>query len=55
MGLERSESRQEVNRFQYTGLSLGIVPGKQNDPSWDVHIQAGKTAKIGEREVGEVH
>ena len=55
MGLERGESRQEIDRLQHAGLALGIAAGQQNNPPGNVHVQAGETAEIGQGEMGQIH
>jgi len=53
--LKGSERRKKINGFEHAGLALRICTGKQNHPLWNVDIQTGETAEVGEGEVFEVH
>jgi hypothetical protein len=53
--LKRCECREEINGFEYRGLALRVITGKQNNPFGKFHIQTGKLAEIGEGVVFEIH
>jgi len=55
MRLKGRKCRKKINGFEYAGFALRVFTHKQNSPPWNFHIQAGETAKVGEREMFEIH
>jgi len=54
VGLEGSERRQEIDRFEHGGFSLRVLSHQHNSPPWKFSIQAGEAAEVGEGEVAEM-
>jgi hypothetical protein len=53
--LKGRKRREEINRLQHTGFALRVGACEQDHALWNIHIEAGETAEVGEGEAAEEH